>query len=224
MANEFFQASSIPQTNSQGSSAAIRGEFSRIALGFDKLPAMAGKPNKVVRINGTGSAMTTGALTDDGTVVAVTGDVVVTALATQTLENKTLAWDDNTWTGFNNAATKVAGTGADNVLLLTVSGQLPALDGSLLTNMTLGQFGGVLPIAQGGTGATNAPAARTALGLGSIATQSASNVTITGGAISGIVDLEVADGGTGASSPSAARNNLGAAASGANSDITSLAG
>jgi hypothetical protein len=40
-------------------------------------------------------------------------------------------------------------------------------------------------------------------------------VVITGGNISGIVDLAVVDGGTGASSASAARNNLGAAASGA---------
>ena len=41
--------------------------------------------------------------------------------------------------------------------------------------------------------------ARTALGLGTIATQAANSVSITGGAISGITDLAVADGGTGAS-------------------------
>jgi hypothetical protein len=47
---------------------------------------------------------------------------------------------------------------------------------------------------------------------------------ITGGSISGITDLAVADGGTGASTAANARTNLGAAASGANSDITSLTG
>ena len=47
---------------------------------------------------------------------------------------------------------------------------------------------------------------------------------ITGGTITGITDLAVADGGTGASTASGARSNLGAAASGANSDITSLSG
>jgi hypothetical protein len=45
----------------------------------------------------------------------------------------------------------------------------------------------------------DAAAQRTTLGLGSIATQAASNVTITGGSITGITDLAVADGGTGLS-------------------------
>ena len=49
---------------------------------------------------------------------------------------------------------------------------------------------------------------RETLGLGSIATQAANNVNITGGSISGITDLAIADGGTGASTPVAARENL----------------
>lgn len=55
----------------------------------------------------------------------------------------------------------------------------------------------------------DAAAGRTTLGLGSIATQSASSVAITGGTISGITDLAVADGGTGASTAAAAATNLG---------------
>lgn len=55
----------------------------------------------------------------------------------------------------------------------------------------------------------NASSARSNLGLGSIATQSSSSVSITGGSISGITDLAIADGGTGASSASSARSNLG---------------
>ncbi len=41
--------------------------------------------------------------------------------------------------------------------------------------------------------------ARTTLGLGTMATQAASNVAITGGSVTGITDIALADGGTGAS-------------------------
>lgn len=47
----------------------------------------------------------------------------------------------------------------------------------------------------GESGAT----ARTSLGLGTIATQNANNVAITGGSVTGITDLALADGGTGQS-------------------------
>jgi len=94
-------------------------------------------------------------------------------------------------------------------------------------------------------------------GLGTMATQSANAVVITGGSVNGTIigattpdagyftsltstgatnlgtintgtwnatTIAVAKGGTGATTASAARSNLGAAASGANSDITSLSG
>ena len=50
----------------------------------------------------------------------------------------------------------------------------------------------------------SASAQRTTLGLGTIATQSASSVVITGGTVTGITDLAVADGGTGSSTATAA--------------------
>lgn len=59
--------------------------------------------------------------------------------------------------------------------------------------------------------AADAAAIRTKAGLGTIATQAASAVAITGGTVAGITDLAVADGGTGASSASVARTNLGVA-------------
>lgn len=57
--------------------------------------------------------------------------------------------------------------------------------------------------------AADAAAIRTQAALGSIATQSAGSVSITGGSITGITDLAVADGGSGASTASGARANFG---------------
>ena len=68
------------------------------------------------------------------------------------------------------------------------------------------QVTGALPVANGGTNATSASAARTSLG----AAASGSNSDIT--ALTGLTtDLAVTHGGTGASSASAARTNLGVA-------------
>ena len=74
--------------------------------------------------------------------------------------------------------------------------------------------GPVLKLTKGGTGAATAADARTNLGLGTMATQAASSIAVTGGTISGatisgITDLAVADGGTGASTAANARTNLG---------------
>jgi hypothetical protein len=84
--------------------------------------------------------------------------------------------------------TSVSGTGTVNGLTLTgtvtSSGSLTL--GGTLSGIDLStQITGTLGIANGGTGATTAAGARSNLGLGSIATQDADDVAITGGVITG---------------------------------------
>jgi len=56
---------------------------------------------------------------------------------------------------------------------------------------------------------TDTAAAKSNLDLASMGEQESNNVSITGGSITGITDLDVSDGGTGASTASGARTNLG---------------
>jgi hypothetical protein len=112
------------------------------------------------------------------------------------------------------------GTGASAPALARTNLQLGDLATQNVSNVfiTGGQITGItdLAIADGGTGASNPADARNNLGLatgavttvGTMATQNANAVAITGGSILNITDLAVTDGGTGASTAAQARTNL----------------
>ena len=98
------------------------------------------------------------------------------------------------------------GIGANNTVLRS-DGTDPSWGAVAATELT-----GTLPIANGGTNATSASAARTSLGLviGTDVAAAGANSDIT--SLTGLTtDLTVAQGGTGASTASAARTNLGVA-------------
>jgi hypothetical protein len=116
---------------------------------------------------------------------------------------------------------------------LTVTGN-ETISGTLgvtgATSLTTGSISGIVtaPTATAGTNTTQIATTgfvTTALsGLGTMSTQNANNVNITGGTITGITDLTVADGGTGRSTLTANAVLTGNGTSGINSVSPSTAG
>jgi hypothetical protein len=174
---------------------------------------------------GTGASTLTGYVKGNGTsALTAVGTIPssdITGLGTMSTQNATnVTITGGNITGITDLAVSDGGTGASTLTgyvkgngtsALTASGTIPNTDitglGSMSTQnastvaITGGNITGItdLAIADGGTGASTAPNARTNLGLGTIATQNSNAVSITGGNITGITDLAVADGGTGAS-------------------------
>ena len=115
-------------------------------------------------------------------------------------------------TGANTAAGARNGLQLGNIAIMNTSNiafTSGTIDNIVVTGGNITGLNVALAIADGGTGSSNASGARTNIGLGTIATQNANAITITGGTITGVSPIAVTSGGTGSSNPSGARNNLG---------------
>ena len=115
-------------------------------------------------------------------------------------------------TGGNTAAAARSGLELGNIAIMNTSNVAftgGTVDNIVITGGNVSGLNAPLAVADGGTGSANASGARTNLGFGTIATQNANAIAITGGTITGVSPIAVASGGTGSSTPDGARNNLG---------------
>ena len=129
--------------------------------------------------NSTGNTLTKATLTAGANVSITNGGGSITIAATDT---------NTTYTAGNGLDL----TGTTFALDLKANGGLVIESTELALDLAASNMTGTLALAKGGTGATTAAGARTALGLGTMATQNSNNVSITGGSIDGIT----VDGGT----------------------------
>jgi hypothetical protein len=125
---------------------------------------------------------------DDGptasekTVYSGTGVATALKISTGSASVDNLKLDGNTISSTDtngNIVLSPDGTG-------TVNFSKANITGGVITGVGLSGLSADLPIADGGTGASTAAAARTNLGLGTIATQNANAVALTGGSLSGV--------------------------------------
>jgi len=174
--------------------------------------------NSVKITGGTITGITDLAVADGGTGAsdAATARTNLGLGTISTQSAASVAITGGTISGITDLAVADGGTGASTAanartnLGLVIGTDVQPYDAELTAIAALAVTDGNFVVGNGTTWVAESGAtARTSLGLGSIATQASSSVSITGGSITGITDLAVADGGTGASDAAGARTNLG---------------
>jgi hypothetical protein len=182
----------------------------------------------------TGGSVTVSGLTSTisslGTVTITNGSATLSGLTSSVSSLGTATITGGSITGITDLAVADGGTGASTAadartnLGLAIGTNVQAYDAGLQSISSLTTFpnqylyttaadvytpGTITAAGRDLLDDADAATQRTTLGLGSIATQAANNVSITGGSVTGITDLAIADGGTGASTAANARTNLG---------------
>ena len=176
--------------------------------------------NKTYRWGGSAYTQITSGAVDSvngKTGVVVLANTDISGFGTLSTQNSgSVAITGGSITGITDLAVADGGTGASDAagarthLGLAIGTNVQAFDQQLTDIAALAVTDGNFIVGNGTTFvAESGSTARTSLGLGSIATQASSSVSITGGTITGITDLAVADGGTGASTAAGAKTNLG---------------
>jgi len=181
-------------TNGGGTSQFVLDTLTSLQTQINTLiPSQTGNSGKFLTTNGTSTSWAT-----------VSGGGALTYLGT--------------WNASTNTPTLASGVGVNGYYYITATAGSTNLDGItdwqigdwLLFNGTVWQKidqSNLVTSVAGRTGAITLSNTDIS-GLGTMSTQSSSNVSITGGSITGITDLAVADGGTGSSTAQGAINTL----------------